>query len=139
MEYKIFDTLPNDALQIRLTVFTDEQGFKNELDELDDGKKAKHIVLYDNEKPIATARYYEEAPNVYRAGRIAVLKPYRGKGYGREVLTDVQNELEKIGAKKITISAQVRAQGFYEALGYTAMGETYPDEGVPHIHMEKEI
>ena len=39
MEYKIFDNLPQEAKYIRTAVFIDEQGFKNEFDEIAEGKE----------------------------------------------------------------------------------------------------
>lgn len=140
MHYKIFDTVPEDAKYIRYTVFIEEQGFDTEIDEHDGDNKARHIVVYEDDKAIATARYFEEEPGVYHAGRIAVLKPYRGKGYGRIVLGYVEDDLKNnIKAKKITISAQLHAKGFYEALGYTVMGNIYLEEGKEHIWCEKAL
>ena len=37
------------------------------------------------------------------------------------------------------LSAQVRASGFYEKLGYKKMGDIYYDEYCEHIHMEKSL
>lgn len=140
MQYKIFDSVPDEAKSIRYTVFIDEQGFDTELDEHDGDNKARHIVLYDDGKAIATARYFEEDKGVYHAGRIAVLKPYRGKGYGREILGYMEDDLKNnIKADKITISAQLHAKGFYEAIGYTVMGDVYLEEGKEHIWCEKAL
>lgn len=140
MDYKIFTNIPDDAKHIRYTVFIDEQGFDKEIDEYDDDNKARHIVMYDGENAIATARAFEEAPNTYHIGRVAVLKEHRGKGYGREVLTHLENDLKNnAGAKKVTISAQLHAKGFYEAIGYTVIGDVYLEEGKEHIWCEKAL
>ncbi len=140
MHYKIYDIVPEESKYIRYTVFIDEQGFETEIDEHDDDNKARHIVLFDGDKAIATARYFEEAPGVYHAGRIAVLKEYRGKGYGRLILGYMEDDLKNnIKADKITISAQLHAKGFYQSLGYTVMGDIYLEEGKEHIWCEKAL
>lgn len=140
MQYKIYNSVPDDAKSIRYTVFIDEQGFDTEIDEYDDDNKALHIVLYDNDKAIATARAFEEEKDIYHIGRVAVLKELRGKGYGREVLEHFEEYLKNdIQAKKITISAQLHAKGFYEALGYTVIGDVYLEEGKEHIWCEKAL
>ena len=36
MNYKIYDQLPQEAKEIRIKVFMEEQGFKNEFDEYDE-------------------------------------------------------------------------------------------------------
>lgn len=74
---------------------------------------------------------------MWHAGRIAVLKEHRKKGYGRAVLEQAEKEMKKQGAKSVFISAQTQAQKFYEALGYKAYGDIYPEEDIPHIAMKK--
>lgn len=56
MEIKAYDKLPKEAKDIRREVFIDEQGFKNEFDDID--ITAIHLVCYDKEKPIGTARIF---------------------------------------------------------------------------------
>ena len=140
-EFKIFDEATDESKNIRFTVFCDEQGVEksHEIDELDEPGKAKHIVMYESSKPVATSRFYEEDGDTWHAGRIAVLKEMRGTGCGRKVLEKAEEEMKKLGAKKILISAQTQAQGFYESLGYKAHGDIYPEEKIPHIAMEKEL
>ena len=48
-----------------------------------------------------------------------------------------EKEMKKQGAKSVFISAQTQAQKFYEALGYKAYGDIYPEEDIPHIAMKK--
>lgn len=140
-EFKIFDNATDESKGIRFTVFCDEQGVErsHEIDDMDDNSNAKHIVMYIDSKPVATARFYKEDGNTWHAGRIAVLKEMRGKGCGRQVLEKAEEEMKLLGAKKSFISAQTQAQGFYESLGYKAYGDVYPEENIPHIAMYKEL
>ena len=48
MDFKVYDYLSESAKFVRQTVFVEEQGFVNELDETDN--IAMHIVLYDEKK-----------------------------------------------------------------------------------------
>ena len=89
---------------------------------------------------IATCRiFYDTAKSIYIFGRIAVLKPYRGTGLGSLLLTEAQSYVTAKNAAKIGISAQVRAAGFYETLGFVRQGEEYLEENCPHIYMEKTL
>lgn len=63
----------------------------------------------------------------------------RGTGCGKKVLEKTEEEMKKLGAKEIFISAQTQARGFYESLGYKAYGNVYPEENIPHIAMKKKI
>ena len=59
MRMEIFQTIPKQAMEIRKTVFVDEQGFQNEFDDID--FIAVHFVLFDDlDMPIATCRVFKE-------------------------------------------------------------------------------
>lgn len=136
IDFKVTNTLSEDEKMIRETVFIDEQKFKVEFDDTDD--IATHIVMYLDNQPVGCCRLFKQ-DNEYHIGRIAVLKPYRGKGYGEKILLQAEKNAKKMGADSISLSAQVRASGFYEKLGYKKHGEIYFDEYCEHIAMKKDI
>ena len=136
MKNKKFTGLNNDIIGIRTEVFIDEQGFKDEFDETD--KTCSHIVLYDNETPVATCRYFEEN-GIYHIGRVAVIKEYRNQHLGNEIMKIAEAEILKENGKQIEVSAQVRIKDFYKKLGYKEFGEVYFDEYCEHIAMKKEL
>lgn len=138
MQAKVYDYLPQEAIDIRTEVFINEQGFHDEFDDIDE--KAIHIILFESNKPIAVCRvYYSEDKKCYAIGRIAVVKKYRGKAYGAKVVQTAEDEIKKKLGNKIGLSAQERVSKFYEKLGYKKYGEIYLDEGCPHIWMEKTL
>lgn len=125
------------ARVIRQAVFVEEQGFHNEFDALDDS--AWHIVLSIDNEPAACGRTFAKpnAENVYIIGRVAVLPHYRSQGIGRMIMGALETQAQQLGAKKLELSAQLQAAGFYEKLGYQKVGDTYNDEHCPHITMTK--
>ncbi len=138
MKIKRFDTLSEEARKIRDDVFVKEQGFHHEFDDLDE--MSTHLVLYDSGRPVAACRFYESEPDgVYIVGRLAVVKSYRGKHAGSQMLNHAEAEIRKAGGKKICLHAQVQAKEFYEKHGYAAHGGTDYDEHCPHVQMEKEL
>ena len=138
MIIKDYIYLPEEAKKIRSEVFVKEQGFYDEYDEFDD--IAKHMVMYSNEEPISTCRiYYNSEKESYIIGRVAVLKEWRGKNIGRRILNAAEEYIRENGGKSVMLSGQVRVAGFYEKLGYIKQGETYLDEGCPHIWMKKNL
>ena len=136
IDFKGTNTLSKDEKYIRETVFIEEQKFKIEFDDIDN--IATHIIMYLDGKPVGCCRLYKQE-NEYHIGRIAILKPYRGKGYGEKILLQAEKNAKKMGADSISLSAQVRASGFYEKLGYKKHGEIYFDEYCEHIAMKKDI
>lgn len=139
MEIKIFDKLPEEAKMIRTKVFIEEQGFENEFDETD--KNSIHIVIFESSNPIATCRIYDSKERKsYVIGRIAVLKEFRGKSLGNELLKAAEKEIINRGGKAAELSAQVRVSKFYEKNGYDSCEDGYHmDEGCPHVWMRKDI
>ena len=134
--YKKLIGLNDDIIKIRTAVFIDEQGFKDEFDETD--KTCTHIVLYDEEKPIATCRYFKEGEN-YHIGRVAIIKEYRGKHLGNKIMQIAENEIKNGGGRITEVSAQVRVSEFYKKLGYNKVGDIYFDEICEHIRMIKKL
>lgn len=139
MKITVYDKIPDEARYIRETVFLDEQGFETEYDENDN--IAKHIVIYENDKAIATCRvYWDTEVNCHHIGRIAVLKPYRGKGLGILVVTEAEKLVKESGGNEAFISGQLRVAEFYKnKLGYTQYGDTYLEENVPHVALKKTL
>lgn len=138
MQIKMYERLPEQAILIRKSVFMGEQGFKNEFDEVDE--IATHIVIFENDKPVATCRFfYSEQKDCFVIGRIAVSKIYRGKNYGAVIIKNVEKEIYNQGGMRIVLSAQCRASQFYKKQGYQIQGDSYLDEGCPHIWMYKEL
>ena len=136
-----------DAMDIRNKVFVEEQGFKNEFDDID--PRAWHLVLYIGDIPAATGRLFDRenddclkdkaSGNRMILGRIAVIQEYRGKSLGGEVMAELEQTAKENGAELVEVSAQERVRSFYEKLGYTAVGDAYYDEFCPHIRMVKRI
>ena len=136
MDIKIFNTIVPEARDIREAVFIREQGFANEYDEIDE--TAKHIVIYDGEKAVATCRiFWCDKENSHHVGRIAVLKEYRGTGLGRLIMSEAEKLTKSLGGKTLKLGGQLRAAGFYDKIGYERCGKEYLDEGYPHIPFVK--
>lgn len=126
-----------DAVNIRYEVFVEEQKVPAdvEIDELED--KSHHVVLYEDEQPMGTARIYHRGDGIYKIQRVAVLKNYRGKGIGVQLMKECELQISKLRGTKITLGAQLQALSFYEKLGYTAEGAEFMDAGIPHREMTK--
>ncbi|MGN0455947.1 MAG: GNAT family N-acetyltransferase [Acutalibacteraceae bacterium] len=138
IKVQITSELPQCAKDIRQEVFINEQGFINEFDDID--KRAWHLVVYDEETPLACCRFFRgDTPNEFIIGRLAVLKEHRGKQLGALMMQEAEKYIKSIGGEKLSLSAQLRVREFYEKQGFTASGETYFDEYCEHIHMEKAL
>ncbi|MBG92612.1 MAG: GNAT family N-acetyltransferase [Chloroflexi bacterium] len=132
------------ALEIRRQVFIQEQGVdpKEEIDDFDIIEKINdtviHVLVFENNKPIATGRLLLDSPeNEYaHITRVAVLQEYRKKGAGRAVMLWLQNMAKQTGRNGITLAAQTHAIAFYEKLGYKTRGAIFLDANIEHRWMD---
>ena len=134
MRVEYFRFLPKQAKQIRIFVFMDEQGFTEEFDALDE--ICTHLVMFDRDIPVATCRTWL-AEDGWHVGRLAVIKGYRGRGLGQEMLEHVEQYVRAKNGVSLSLHAQCRAETFYRKCGYLPYGDVDYDEGVEHIHMQK--
>lgn len=138
MKFKIYESLPEEAKQLRIKVFMEEQGFQEEFDDADIG--AVHIVIFENGTAAATCRFFYSAEKEsYIIGRVAVYKEFRRNHYGAALMELAEKEILKRGVRKVSLSAQCRVADFYEKLGYKKQGDVYLNEYCPHIAMTKEL
>jgi ElaA protein len=123
------------CLAIRRKVFIDEQGV-SETDEVDGlDPVALHLLAMQDAAPVGTARILVEGA-VGKIGRVCVLPQARGTGLGAALIRAAVVELQAMpGVAKAKLGAQVHALGFYERLGFEAMGQVYMDAGIPHRDM----
>ena len=123
---------------IRHKVFIEEQGFSYEIEMVDEEEKtAYNYLIYLKDKPIGCIRY-RKVEEGYKIQRFALLKEYRGKGYGKVVFSYFS---DMIGAKynpcEIIIHAQEQMKDLYIKLGYEIIGEPFYEGQVLHYPMKK--
>lgn len=120
---------------LRRRVFIEEQGVSeaDEIDELDG--EAVHLLAVVAGRPVGTARLLT-AEDTGKIGRVCVLPAARGAGLGAALIRAAVAEFAAMpGLTRAKLGAQVHALGFYERLGFTAVGPVYMDAGIEHRDM----
>jgi predicted GNAT family N-acyltransferase len=74
---------------------------------------------------------------VARLGRLAVERDQRGRGIAASILRESDRLARALGAERITLHAQTYARDLYVNDGYVVSGETFVEEGIEHVPMEK--
>jgi predicted GNAT family N-acyltransferase len=128
----------SEALELRLRVFSGEQGIAREaeLDGLD--PEALHIVALRRGEPVGTCRLRFPG-GTCKLERMAVEVNLRGRGLGRRLVEAAERAAAERGAGEVVLHAQRQVEGFYAACGFATRGETFLEEGIPHIQMRKGI
>lgn len=138
MEFKIYNSLPQEAVDIRTAVFVNEQGFRHEFDETD--KTALHIVAFKDGQAAGVCRIFPQNDNgAYILGRLAVLKECRLLHIGRQLIEYAEHCIRKRGGKSVCLHAQVRVKEFYEKQGYRVCSAIDSEDSCPHVWMRKTL
>jgi predicted GNAT family N-acyltransferase len=127
-----------EAKQLRLRVFSSEQGIspESEIDGLDPG--ATHIVAVRRGTVVAACRVRFPRGQC-KLERMAVERDLRRTGIGTNLIAAAEQEATRQGAEEVVLHAQREFEGFYAAVGYVAEGDTFLQEGIPHVQMRKRL
>lgn len=126
-----------NVLELRAEVFIVEQNCVYQDIDGKDGKALHLIGEYEGET-VAYARLFK--PGDYfdecSIGRVVVKEKYRDRKWGHDLMREaIMAVYHYFSEEKITISAQLYLRRFYESHGFTAVGESYLEDDIPHIRM----
>lgn len=131
------------CFEIRKEVFVEEQNvpIEEEIDAYDAYPFiCEHVLVLKGEEAVATGRVKKHENDSAKLQRIAVIKPERGSGVGKELVMALEQVAYEQGHRVCVLDAQVSAEGFYQRLGYSTVSpEIFMDAGIPHVHMAKKL
>lgn len=88
------------------------------------------LLLFEEDKPVGFASYSkkDEGAGIYKLNKIYLLPNEQGKGYGKVLLSAVEEEVKRHGAKvlDLNVNRYNKAKHFYERCGY-------------HVHQQEDI
>lgn len=126
-----------EILKLRVSVFVVEQ--KCAYQEIDDADRAAYHVWLSEEGKIRAYLRVLPAGTVFpevSIGRVIAVE--RRKGLGSRILREgIRVAEDTLHADKIVLEAQIYARGLYEKAGFQAVSETFLEDGIPHIKMER--
>ena len=125
----------HDLLRLRCDVFVVEQAcVYPDIDGQD--PHSRHLLGYAGGRLELCCRWYEESQGEDGGsvvlGRIVTSSRCRGQGLGAQLMREA---LERIGPRRVMLSAQAHLEDFYHRFGFNARGEPYDDAGIPHVDM----
>jgi ElaA protein len=128
-----------ETLRLRSEVFIVEQNcVYQDIDNKD--QKALHVLGYYNDELVAYCRLFDAGDYFDNAsiGRVIVAQKFRDKKWGNNLMIEAIAGIKQYFNKsKITISAQMYLQKFYESHGFTKTSEMYLEDDIEHIEMKK--
>jgi len=126
-----------NILRLRAEVFIVEQNcVYQDIDNKD--QKAHHVILLKDESIIGYTRIFNPGDyfNEASIGRVVISEKERHNNYGSDLMKTsinfIHNQLQE---QVIKISAQCYLEKFYKGLGFISKGESYLEDGIPHVAM----
>jgi predicted GNAT family N-acyltransferase len=117
---------------IRNKVFVEEQNCPPELEwEYED--ISIHFLAIYNGIPAGASRW-RKTNEGYKLERFAVLKEFRRKGVGQELVKKTLEDLPK-DANKVYLNAQITVVKLYEKFNFIAIGDIFEEAGIQHYKM----
>jgi predicted GNAT family N-acyltransferase len=126
------------AYALRRAVFEVEQNVPRPLDRDSLDHQANHVVAFDDAgRCVGTGRFVRRDNRVVQVGRMAVDSAHRRHGVGALVIEALERMAVLRGIIEVVLHAQLPSVKFFERRGYQQEGETFLEEGVPHVRMRK--
>lgn len=128
------------SLDLRDKVLRRPLGLKIADEDLTDEVTQVHFIATENDAVVGTVTlipHYET--NVGKLRQMATIEHVRGKGYGKDLVSHLENFCIENGMSKISLHARHYAVGFYENLGYTICSEAFEEVNIKHFAMQKSL
>lgn len=128
------------ACSIRHRVFVEEQSVDPALEHDEHETVSDHYLLFDDNEPRAACRVRTMEDGAWKIERVAVLREWRGMGYGFAIMDEVERLARLRGVRRMKLHAQTRVKDFYLKCGWKlSMPDVFIEAGVPHVAMEKSM
>ena len=119
---------------IRESVFYDELGIsKQELFDKND-ESCDHFLIFDGQKIVGSVRMLS-MEKIVKLERMAILKDFRTKNYGRNCILQLKEYYSEIGFSQIILDSIYSVREFYKKCGFIEEGDVFQRVGIDHIRM----
>lgn len=127
------------ALELRNRLLRVPLGLDVYQEDLEAERGQWHYVLADGDELAGCVSVVPMDKEHAKIRQMAIDATRQRSGCGRKLLEQVELDLRAEGTRSVALAARREAVGFYERLGYRAVGEEFQEVGIPHVQMEKTI
>lgn len=124
------------CLAIRKKVFVQEQGMPEEGERDQRDSQAIHFLASCHGLPIGTVRLYQEDGKTWFGGRLALLKEFRGRGYGKLLIHEATKLAREKGARRFLAYVQRDKVSLFAQCGWKALEGPVEICDIQHMLME---
>lgn len=126
-------------VRLRNEVLRRPLGLQINPEELEREKEDILIGAFDDERLLACCMLTKVDQATVKLRQMAVHNSLQGKGVGASMMNFAENVARDHGYRNMVMNARKTALGFYEKLGYSAIGEEFEEVTIPHFKMQKQL
>ncbi len=126
-------------ISLRKEILRNPLGLSFTEDELAKEKEDILIGAFDDDTILACCLLTRMDDKCIKLRQMAVQNNLQGKGIGASMMNFAETVARDKGFKKLIMHARKTALGFYEKLGYRALGDEFEEVTIPHFVMEKKL
>ena len=126
-------------LDLRYQILRKPLGLEFVQEELEKEKDDILICCMEDDRMEGCCQLTDIGNKTVRLRQMAVLSGLQGKGVGRVLMQFAENIARDRGFRKMVMHSRKTAVGFYEKLGFRAVGEEFTEVTLPHFEMEKDL
>ncbi len=131
-QYQRACALRDEVLRAPLGLPLSEDDLKGEAGQL-------HFGLFDNDELAACVTAIALTAVHAKIRQTAVAAAYQRQGLGRRIMTQLEAALAARGFVSLSLHARSTAVGFYQKLGYEAVGDEFIEVSIRHRKMAKRL
>ncbi|MGD7652413.1 MAG: GNAT family N-acetyltransferase [Verrucomicrobiales bacterium] len=138
-EFRVDEPVYQESLDLRDRFLRIPLGLSIHDDDLTDEGGQVHVGLFDGGELVASVILKDLGGGCGKLRQMVVEESRQGRGLGRRLIEGLEDVARSRGFSFIEMAARLTARGFYEALGYVAEGDVFPEVGIDHIRMVKRL
>jgi ribosomal protein S18 acetylase RimI-like enzyme len=124
---------------LRWEVLSKPMGMPPEWELIPEELQSLHLIALDGKRLVGCVCFHPESHTNGRIFEMAVSEEYRGQGFGRKLLHNLERMLVQRGFHDVYLFAGPEAEKFYSLMGYKTDGEAIVEKGLKQQRMQKNL
>ena len=129
----------DQMIELRKSVLRKPLGLTYSTEDLERDKNDLLIGAFEEDDILACCILTQKEPGTLQLRQMAVDQKMQRNGVGAAIMHFAENLAKDAGGKEVMMHARKTAMGFYEKLGYAAVGDEFSEVGIPHVEMKKNL
>lgn len=126
-------------LMLRWEVLLKPLGLPPGKEQASEETESLHLIALEKKKMIGCVLFCPEGDGRGRLHQLALSEEYHGQGFGRKMISTLEQALITKGFKEVYLLAPAENVGFYAQMGYESEGEPKKEKGAFWQPMKKNL